>query len=44
MSLVEILIDYFSHDFSSLTQESHSHLSSILSSLKSVDSSEVIEN
>ena len=44
MSLVEILIDYFSHDFSSLTQDSHSHLSSILSSLKSVDSSEVIEN
>ena len=44
MSLIEILIDYFSNDFSSLNSESHSHLSSILSSLQSLDESEVIEN
>ena len=41
MSALNSYIDYFSNDFSNLSQESHSHLSSILSSLNQSNDSEI---
>ena len=42
MSALNVCLQYYSNDFSNLTQESHSQLSSLLSSLNSCDESQPI--
>ena len=42
MSALNVCLQYYSNDFSNLTQESHSQLSSLLSSLNSCDESQTI--
>jgi hypothetical protein len=42
MSALNVCLQYYSNDFSNLTQESHSQLSSLLSSLNSCDDSQPI--